>query len=125
MKCLVKDDLLKNGLSLRTDMVQPTPSVDEVKIRVLATSVCGTDKSIYQSATSDGIRTEMQRYLAGQNYEPIIVGHEFCGVVEEVGEGVTREHWKNVPPHLLVEKCTCLAGTVIFVKQETSISVST
>ena len=104
MKCLVKDDLLKNGLSLRTDMPQPSPSVDEVKIKVLATSVCGTDKSIYQSATSDGIRTEMQRYLAGQTYAPIIVGHEFCGVVEEVGEGVTRDHWKNVPPHLLIEK---------------------
>jgi threonine 3-dehydrogenase len=104
MKCLVKDDLMKNGLTLRKDMTQPTLAVDEVKIRVLATSVCGTDKSIYQSANSDGIRSEMQRYLGGDSYKPIIVGHEFCGVVEELGEGVQREHWHNVPEHLIIEK---------------------
>ena len=104
MKCLVKDDLLKNGLSLRKDMAQPSPAVDEVKIRVLATSVCGTDKSIYQSAISEGIRTEMQRYLEKDSYRPIIVGHEFCGLVEELGSGVQREHWKNVPEHLIIEK---------------------
>ena len=68
-------------------MLSRPPSVDEVKIRVLATSVCGTDKSIYRSATSEGIRTEMQRYLANDSYKPIIVGHEFSGIVEELGEG--------------------------------------
>src|SRR5271155_5517846 len=99
MKCLVKEDLFKNGLTLKKDAPAPRPGTDEVKIRVLATSVCGTDKGIYQSAASEGMRSEMQRYLNGRPYEPIIVGHEFCGVVEELGEGVQKEHWRDVPDH--------------------------
>ncbi len=104
IKCLMKDDLFTNGLTLKKDAPAPRPGTDEVKIRVLATSVCGTDKGIYQSAASEGMRAEMQRYLNGQPYQPIIVGHEFCGVVEELGEGVRREHWRDVSEHLLVEE---------------------
>ncbi len=104
MKCLIKEDLQKDGLSLLTDRPEPKLGFDDVKIRVLATAVCGTDKSIYQSGKSEGIRREMQRYLAcPEDYKPIIVGHEFCGIVEEVGPGVTQEHWTNVARHLVVE----------------------
>lgn len=102
MKCLVKEDLTTDGLALRSDMTDPACGLDEVKIKVLATSVCGTDKSIYHSAQSEGIRTEMQRYLNGHPYSPIIVGHEFCGVVEEVGEAAQSK--MQVPPHLRIEK---------------------
>lgn len=102
MKCLVKEDLEKDGLSLKTDIVEPKVGVGEVKIRVLATAVCGTDKSIYNSARSEGIRTEMKRYLQNDAYKPIVVGHEFCGIVEEVGPGVTAEH-ATIHPELLVE----------------------
>ncbi len=102
MKCLVKEDLNKDGLSLRNDMLEPTVGVGEVKIRVLATAVCGTDKSIYGSSRSVGIRNEMQRYLSAGQYSPIVVGHEFCGIVEEVGPGVKAEH-VNVPQELLIE----------------------
>ncbi len=104
MKCLVKEDLQKDGLNLKLDAVEPQLGFDDVKIRVLATAVCGTDKSIYQSGKSEGIRKEMQRYLSGpDDYRPIIVGHEFCGIVEEVGPGVTLEHWNSAPRHLLIE----------------------
>lgn len=103
MKCLIKEDLKTDGLTLRKDVQQPSLGFDDVKIQVIATAVCGTDKSIYNSGQSEGIRNEMQRYLEGKSYEPIIVGHEFCGIVEEVGPGVTREHWKDVPEHLLLE----------------------
>ena len=102
MKCLIKEDLNKDGLTLKSDMPSPTLGLDEVKIKVLATSVCGTDKSIYNSAQSEGIRNEMQRYLNGK-YDPIIVGHEFCGVVEEVGEAA-KSSGVHVPDHLRIEK---------------------
>ena len=104
MKCLMKEDLKKDGLSLKLDAIEPELGFDDVKIRVLATAVCGTDKSIYQSGKSEGIRREMQRYLSSpDDYHPIIVGHEFCGLVEAVGPGVTLEHWNSVPRHLLIE----------------------
>jgi threonine 3-dehydrogenase len=102
MKCLVKEDLEKDGLSLKADVIEPPVGVGEVKIRVVATAVCGTDKSIYNSARSEGIRTEMRRYAPNGSYKPIVVGHEFCGIVEEVGPGVTAEH-ATVHPELLVE----------------------
>ena len=91
MKCLVKEDLNTDGLTLRNDVVEPSVGFGEVKIRVLATAVCGTDKSIYNSARSAGIRNEMRRYLPGDQYTPIVVGHEFCGIVEEVGPGVSTD----------------------------------
>jgi threonine 3-dehydrogenase len=102
MKCLIKEDLQKDGLTLRTDMKQPALGVDEVRIRVLGTAVCGTDKSIYNSGQSEGIRSEMMRYLNnGNSYRPIIVGHEFCGIIEEVGQGVDRA---QIPQRLRLEK---------------------
>jgi threonine 3-dehydrogenase len=104
MKCLIKEDLAVNGFTLKHDRAKPAVGYDDVRIKVLSTAVCGTDKGIYNSGSSEGIRREMQRYLSSPGeYQPIIVGHEFCGIVEEVGAGVTADHWKDVPRHLLVE----------------------
>jgi len=55
----------------------PTPEVapGAVKVKVKMTGICGSD---------------VPRVLAnGAHYYPIVLGHEFSGVVEEVGEGVT------------------------------------
>lgn len=101
MQCLVKEDLKTDGLTL-SDRPIPKVGLGEVKIKVLATAVCGTDKSIYNSAKSEGIRTEMQRYSLGGAYRPIIVGHEFCGIVEEVGAGIEPAHFA-VDRKLVVE----------------------
>ena len=103
MKCLVKEDLQVDGLSFKTNVAEPSVGVDEVKIKVLATAVCGTDKSIYSSAQNEGIRKEMQRYVSNGGYKPIVVGHEFCGIVESVGVGVSREHFPGVNPDLLIQ----------------------
>jgi threonine 3-dehydrogenase len=103
MKCLVKESLDKDGLSLREDMAIPEVRSDEVRIKVLSTAVCGTDKSIYQSSKSEGIRLEMQRYLGDGGYKPIIVGHEFCGVVDALGEGVSADRFPGVPDNLLIQ----------------------
>jgi threonine 3-dehydrogenase len=103
MKCLVKEDLDKDGLTFFTRHKVPVTNLDEVKIKVLATAVCGTDKSIYTSAQSEGIRSEMRRYLGnGRKYDPIVVGHEFCGIVEEVGEGA-RSASVKAPEHMRIE----------------------
>jgi threonine 3-dehydrogenase len=101
MQCLVKEELNKEGLTL-SNRLPPKVGLGEVKIRVLSTAVCGTDKSIYSSAKNEGIRTEMMRYALGDSYRPIIVGHEFCGIVEEVGAGIEPGHL-SVNRDLVVE----------------------
>ncbi len=56
----------------------PTPEVKPgtVKVRVKAAGICGSD---------------IPRVLNnGAHYYPIVHGHEFSGVVEEIGEGVTK-----------------------------------
>ena len=102
MKCLVKEDLDKDGLTLMTAHPEPQMKLDEVKIKVLATAVCGTDKSIFTSAQSEGIRNEMKRYIGSASYSPIVVGHEFCGIVEAVGDGAQASSLA-APDHLRVE----------------------
>ena len=103
MKCLIKEDLDRDGMTLVRDHASPKTALGEVKIRVLATAVCGTDKSIYTSAQSEGIRSEMKRYIHnGDKYTPIVVGHEFCGIVEEVGEGAMAASL-NAPAHMRIE----------------------
>jgi len=59
----------------------PEPSVrpGHVKIRLEAASVCGTDLHIH---TWDA-------WAASRIKPPRIIGHEFCGTIVEVGEGVT------------------------------------
>jgi len=103
MKCLVKEVLQEDGLSLRTDVSEPVLGPGEVKIKVLGTAVCGTDKSIYSSAHNEGIRKEMQRYLVDDKFVPIIIGHEFCGIVEEVDSDFAGEQRQSVDSHLLIE----------------------
>lgn len=102
MRCLIKEDLNADGFTLKSDYKEPSCGVGEVKIKVLATAVCGTDKSIYSSARSEGIRREMQRYLPSPDaYQPIVVGHEFCGIVEEVGPSCESF---EAADHLRIEK---------------------
>lgn len=118
VKCLIKEDLDKDGLTLQTAHPEPEVKLDEVKIKVLATAVCGTDKSIYASANNEGIRSEMRRYLGEQPYKPIVVGHEFCGIVESVGDGANASAL-SAPDHLRVQvgdyvtaECTWPVATV-------------
>ncbi len=53
---------------------------DEVLIKVLATSICGTDVHIYK----------WDRWSQGRINPPITVGHEFSGRVIKIGEEVTK-----------------------------------
>jgi len=58
-----------------TDVPDVSPAVGEVKLRVKACGICGSDVAGYQG-------------LTGRRLEPMIMGHEFCGQVVECGEGV-------------------------------------
>ena len=54
----------------------PVPKKGEVQIKIHTVSICGSDLGAYRHAS--------ERFMP-----PLVLGHEFSGVVEEVGEGVT------------------------------------
>src|SRR5215470_19320833 len=90
MQALKKQNLLEDGLQLVSDQPEPVVGHSGVKVRVEAASICGTDQSIYQITSKPGMRDEMLSYNSGDvtRYQPIIIGHEFCGEVVELGEDV-------------------------------------
>ena len=64
------------------DVSEPQCGTNDVKIKVTHTGICGTDLHIYTW------NEWAQRTLD----LPLITGHEFCGIVEEIGPGIT--HYK-------------------------------
>jgi threonine 3-dehydrogenase len=77
MKALRKTQAAK-GLEIAQ---VPVPAIGptDVLVRVSAASICGTDLHIYG----------WDRWSQGRIKPPVTLGHEFCGVVERVGEEVT------------------------------------
>lgn len=78
----------------------PEPSVlpGYVKIKLEAASVCGTDLHIYS----------WDAWSASRIKTPRIIGHEFCGTIVEVGEGVTdREvgQFVSSESHIVCGRC--------------------
>jgi threonine 3-dehydrogenase len=66
------------GLSMESAPV-PAIGTADVLVRVKTASICGTDLHIYG----------WDRWSQGRIKPPVTLGHEFCGVVERVGEEVT------------------------------------
>lgn len=60
---------------------------NEVTVRVAWTGICGSDLHEYQEGPVF-IPVEEQHPLTGQQ-APLTMGHEFAGIVEKVGKGVT------------------------------------
>ena len=90
---------------IRLDHHYPVPEIgpDGVLVRVKACGVCGTDLHIYSGAQG-----------ATDCNPPVILGHELAGIVEKVGENVTRvrpgQH-VSVNPNISCEACTaCRRG---------------
>jgi len=82
----------------------PICETNDVKIKITHTAICGTDMHIYDWDE-----------WAQKNLElPLIIGHEFCGIIEEIGAGVT--HYKvgdrvSGEGHLTCGHCrNCRAG---------------
>src|SRR5215210_1767893 len=80
MKAVTLNDF-ETAPVLREDLPAPTPALDEVLVRVNASSVNPADNSI-----AAGMLKQM-----GVEYEfPVTLGRDYAGVVEQVGGDVTR-----------------------------------
>ena len=77
MKALRKMQAAK-GLQMDT-LVVPSIGPTDVLVRVKTASICGTDLHIYG----------WDRWSQGRIKPPLTLGHEFCGIVERVGDEVT------------------------------------
>jgi len=86
------------------DLPEPSPNSREVKIRVLRTGICGTDLHIkeWDAWAQKSIKT------------PITPGHEFSGVIVEVGSEVTSVKvgdFVSGEGHIVCNLCrNCRAG---------------
>lgn len=102
MKALVKNRDAR-GLWLE-DAPEPQPGINDVKIRVLCTGICGTDLHIYD--WDDWARSTIR--------VPLIIGHEFAGEVVAVGSNVADLHPGDLVSgegHVVCGRCrNCLAG---------------
>ena len=76
MKALVKN-ISEKGIWLK-DVAKPVIKTNEVMIKITHTAICGTDLHIYKwdDWAKKTIRT------------PLVIGHEFCGVICKIGAGV-------------------------------------
>ena len=96
MKALVKEKTGPGHL-VYTDIAEPVPGPGELKIKVNVTGICGTDMHIYHG---------------GYHYEPpVVLGHEFSGVIVDIGEGVTSF---KPGDRVSAEAPTALCGTCEF-----------
>lgn len=68
------------------DIPIPAPQPNEVLVRVGSVGLCGTDFHIFEGHAN--YRTDATGRLIPLEEEPLILGHEFCGIVEEVGGAV-------------------------------------
>ena len=81
MKALIKKSPEK-GIWLE-DVPIPEVDTNDVLIRIQKTAICGTDLHIYQ----------WNEWAERTIKTPLVTGHEFSGVVQEIGPGVT--HYKK------------------------------
>src|SRR6266849_5340209 len=102
MKALVKSRDAK-GLWLE-NVPEPEPGINDVKIRVLATGICGTDLHIY----------DWNEWAQSTIPVPLVIGHEFSGEIVEVGSNVADLHPGDLVSgegHVVCGRCrNCLAG---------------
>lgn len=69
------------------DFPDPTPGPGEVVIAIKASGMCGSDLHLYRAAREGGTAASLG---LGGSGEPVIGGHEPCGVVAARGAGVSE-----------------------------------
>ena len=74
MKALVLEEI---GKLEYKEVAKPVPAKGEVIVRVMAAGICGSDIP--------------RAYKEGAHNMPLIIGHEFAGVVDSVGESVSAD----------------------------------
>jgi threonine 3-dehydrogenase len=91
------------GLQL-TEVPVPKPGINDVLIKIKKTSICGTDVHIYN--WDDWSQKTIK--------PPMVIGHEFVGVVEQVGDNVLNFKPGDLVDgegHIVCGVCrNCLAG---------------
>ena len=102
MQALVKTEAAP-GLEL-TDVPEPAMTINDVRIRVHKTGICGTDLHI----------VDWDAWAQATIPPPLVVGHEFVGEVLEVGSNVTDLQPGDIVSgegHVICGKCRhCRAG---------------
>lgn len=102
MKALVKKHA-REGLWLE-DVPAPEVGNNDVLVKIQKTAICGTDVHIYN----------WDEWAQKTIPVPMTIGHEFAGVVAEVGANVERINIGDVVSgegHIVCERCrNCLAG---------------
>lgn len=76
MPAVVQYALEPGAVELR-DMPVPDPGPGDVLLRVAGVGVCGSDVHQFHNTQSWSVRV------------PVILGHEFCGTIAALGQGVT------------------------------------
>ncbi|MFA5474981.1 MAG: L-threonine 3-dehydrogenase [Acholeplasmataceae bacterium] len=103
MTAVIKDKRDKGCQIIETDVPTEVGPKD-VLIKILATSICGTDVHIYK----------WDKWSQKRVNPPHIMGHEFSGRVIKVGSEVTRvkvDDLVTAETHLVCETCEfCLRG---------------
>lgn len=107
MKALVKTGKNK-GYEYR-DMPKPSPGPGEVLIKVKAAAICGSDIHTYLWDSN------AENFASGAGVDfPFVIGHEYAGVIEELGEGVdefAEGDRVSMETHIFCGKCYhCLNG---------------
>ncbi|MEA1890004.1 MAG: alcohol dehydrogenase catalytic domain-containing protein, partial [Pseudomonadota bacterium] len=102
MKALVKK-YAKEGLWLE-DVAVPEVGNNDVLVKIQKTAICGTDIHIYN----------WDEWAQKTIPVPMTIGHEFAGVVAELGDNVEGINIGDVVSgegHIVCERCrNCLAG---------------
>jgi threonine 3-dehydrogenase len=102
MQAIVKEKRAP-GLTVKS-VPKPTPGPGEVLIAVRHAGVCGTDLHI----------ADWNPWAQGRIKPPIVVGHEFAGEIESVGDGVTglrAGHLVTAEGHIVCGHCLqCRTG---------------
>ena len=95
------------------DVERPKPGSKECLVKVLACGICGTDRHIYHGEYPSS--------------KPVILGHEFGGVIEEVGPDSKFKvgQFVSVDPNIVCGKCEdCRAERTAFCPDLTALGVN-
>ncbi len=110
---------MKPGKGLELVQVpKPTPNDNEVLIRICKTAICGTDLHIYNwdEWSQKTIKT------------PQVIGHEYIGVIAEVGKNVKDYHVGQVVSgegHIVCWNCrNCRSGNMHWCKHTKGVGVN-
>ena len=102
-KVCVKPEPMENSEWIKLPV--PVPGDDEVLIKVLATSICGTDLHIYR----------WDSWAERTIKPPMVIGHEFVGEIVELGasvHGLKVGELVDGEGHIVCGVCrNCRAGT--------------